>query len=192
MIPIRSELVSNPPSGDVVAETLIRTTDSTLSEPGTKRGWKRTGKYVTVKMPLFLSFTPTLERVPPSGYAIPASDSGVVPLLRLHGLSVEKMQRDWIGRIERFTIDSIAKSERPFQGHRETRLKGSWRASRGTIPAGSFVVTPGLARGVLAVYLLEPESDDGLVDWNFFDAEIARNKTFPVVRMIDPVIEFSH
>jgi hypothetical protein len=37
--------------------------------------------------------------------------------------------------------------------------------------------------GPLAAYLLEPESDDGLVDWNFFDTSLATGKPFPVIRL---------
>jgi len=31
--------------------------------------------------------------------------------------------------------------------------------------------------------LLEPESEDGLVTWNFFDAELRRGAEFPVTRI---------
>jgi hypothetical protein len=37
--------------------------------------------------------------------------------------------------------------------------------------AGALVVRPGQRLGNLVVYLLEPESDDGLARWEFFDAQ---------------------
>jgi hypothetical protein len=137
-------------------------------------------------MPVFDRFTPTLERTPPAAYAIPASDTTVVRLIRLHGLAVERSARDWRGDAESFVIDSIAGAARPFQGHRETRITGAWRRENLLVPAGSFIVRPAQARGILAVYLLEPESDDGLTDWNFFDSELARGKAFPVLRLLAP------
>ncbi len=184
MVAIRSELTSTPDTGDVIAETLVKT-DSASPDPGVKKGYLRTGKYTTVRMPLFVKFTPTLERVPARAYALPRADTAAVRVLRLHGLDVTNLDADWTGIIESFVVDSVITAARPFQGHRETRLKGRWVRATHTIPAGSFVVHNGTAHALLATYLLEPESDDGLTDWNFFDSEIARGKAFPVVRLID-------
>jgi dipeptidyl aminopeptidase/acylaminoacyl peptidase len=41
--------------------------------------------------------------------------------------------------------------------------------------------------GPLAAYLLEPQSDDGLVTWNFFDAALHEGGDFPVMRLLAPV-----
>jgi hypothetical protein len=41
------------------------------------------------------------------------------------------------------------------------------------------------ARGALIVYLLEPESDDGLSTWNFFDTRLQKGSRFPVKRIFD-------
>lgn len=191
MIAIRSEMTSTPDTGYVIAETLVRA-DSASTEPGTKKGYRRTGEYTAVKMPLFVRFTPTLERVPPSAYVIPEADTAVVRLLRLHGLDVQRLNADWSGNVESFVVDSISSAARAFQGHHETRLTGRWSRQPRTISAGSFMVRPSQPRGLLAVYLLEPESDDGLVDWNFFDSEVARGKTFPVLRIVDPLRAAAH
>ena len=186
MIAIRSELTPTPDTAGVIAERLVKT-DSASSEPGVRKGYRRTGEYVTVRMPLFVRFTPTLERVPPSAYAIPAGDTLIVNLLRLHGLAVQRLNSDWTGNVESFVVDSVSFAARPFQGHHEARVHGTWTRHRRTIPAGSFIVRPAQPRGLLSVYLLEPESDDGFADWNFFDAELARGKAFPVLRIVDPL-----
>jgi hypothetical protein len=184
VVPVRSELTPTPPVGDVIAEVLEKT-DSASVEPGVRKGYRRTGKFITVRMPLFIQFNSTLDRIPPNAYALPASDTAIATRLRLHGLTVETLGADWTGTVESFVIDSIGTAARAFQGHHETRLKGAWVRRRETIGAGSFIVRPAQPRGLLAVYLLEPESEDGLVDWNFFDREIARGKAFPVVRLLD-------
>ncbi len=190
MIPIRSELVSNPPMGDVIAEVMEKT-DSVQLEPGVKRGYRRTGKYVTVKMPLFVRFSPTLERTPPVAYAFPSADTVIASMLRMHGVSVDNAE-ECTGTVESFVIDSVEHATRAFQGHQETRLKGHWVRDRRTITKGMFWVSPAQRRGLLAVYLLEPESEDGLLDWNFFDADVTRGATFPVLRVVSPPKCFSH
>ena len=41
-------------------------------------------------------------------------------------------------------------------------------------------MTQPLAR--LAFYLIEPASDDGLVNWNFLDDELKDAKVYPILR----------
>ncbi|HEV3121815.1 MAG TPA: S9 family peptidase, partial [Isosphaeraceae bacterium] len=53
------------------------------------------------------------------------------------------------------------------------------------IAAGTMLVRTGQPLGALAVYLLEPQSDDGLCTWNFFDPELAEGSDFPVVRLVE-------
>jgi hypothetical protein len=64
---------------------------------------------------------------------------------------------------------------------------GSWgAAATQTIAAGSYVVRTGQPLGILTVYLLEPESEDGFVDWNVLDPWVSA-RTFPVVRIVQPI-----
>jgi hypothetical protein len=37
----------------------------------------------------------------------------------------------------------------------------------------------------LAVYLLEPESDDGFTTWNLFDQDLKKGGRYPVIRIFD-------
>ena len=70
-------------------------------------------------------------------------------------------------------IDSVVHRAAPFQGHNEVRLEGTWRTEEPA--AGSadvYVVRTSQPLGVLAVELLEAQSDDGLVTWNFFDQQL--------------------
>jgi hypothetical protein len=182
---VRSELISTPLVRDVIKEDLEKTGDSSLTQPGVPRGERRTGVFRTIRMPVYDRFMSTLDRVPPAAYVIPAEDTAVVALLRLHGVHVDRADSAWIGRGESFVIDSIIVAPRPFQGHHEARLNGNWVRGLQSMPAGSFTVPTAQARGALAVYLLEPESDDGLATWNFFDRDIQKGGKFPVRRIFD-------
>jgi hypothetical protein len=90
-----------------------------------------------------------------------------------------------MGRGESFIIDSNAFNPRIFQGHHEASLKGHWERGAQSLPAGSFIVSTAQPRGALAVYLLEPESDDGFTTWNFFDAHMKAGAAHPVRRIFD-------
>jgi hypothetical protein len=187
-VPIRSQLTTKPFDAPIAFEVLRRTGDSTRTQPGVPKGVKRTGRFITQVMPVYDRFEPTLRVARPDAYVLPA-DSAITALLRLHGLTVEPFSGARVsGRASVFTVDSIVTAPRPFQGHRETRITGTWSApSAQTIAGldrGDYVVVPATGRfGPLAAYLLEPESDDGLVDWNFFDAELRAGRPFPVIRL---------
>jgi hypothetical protein len=49
--------------------------------------------------------------------------------------------------------------------------------------AGDVLVPADQRLGTLACYLLEPESDDGLARWGYFDAVAKPGAILPVVRV---------
>jgi len=138
-------------------------------------------------MPLLVRFNPTLNVTPPVAYAIPVSDSQVVRLLQLHGIFVDSLTALERVQAQTFVADSTIVSPRPFQGHHEMQLVGHWTTESRDIPRGTYIVRTAQAQGVLVVYLLEPQSDDGLMTWNFFDRELKPGANYPVMRlMTDP------
>ncbi len=181
-VAVRSEMTSGPDSIPVVAEIMERNGDSTRTQPGVPKGRRRTGRFVTVKMLVYDRFKPTLTVNSPAGYVIPAVDTQVVRVLRQHGIAVDPVDRANPNSVEVFHVDSTIASARSFQGHREMRLTGSWRTERVTVPAGSYFVRVDQPLGTLAVYLLEPQSDDGLVTWNYFDRQLRSGGTYPVFK----------
>ncbi len=188
-IPIRAEMIAAPILVGVVAEVMEKTADSTTrTQPGVPRGRRRSGKFITVQMPVYDRFKPTLFAAQPGAYLIPAADTQAVRVLRQHGITVEPLNVGFAGVTEHFTIDSTVVSTRPFQGHREMRLVGSWKRRAQTVPAEMDVVQTSQPLGLLASYLLEPQSEDGLVSWNFFDKELRAGGTYPVLRLVFPIV----
>ena len=90
-------------------------------------------------------------------------------------------------RAERFVIDSVVQSPRPFQGHQEMRLTGRWQPDSLTLDPDMYVVRGAQPLGILALYLLEPQSDDGLVTWNFLDRWLQPGARYPISRILDRI-----
>ena len=185
IVAIRSELIATPQKMDVIREDLEKTGDSSLTQPGVPRGERRTGRFRTIRMPVYDRFTSTLDRTPPAAYVMAPEDTAVATLLRLHGIRVDRSDSAWTARGEAFLIDSIVTAPRTFQGHHEVRLKGRWERGLQTLPSKSFIVSTAQPRGALVVYLLEPESDDGFTTWNLFDGDLKKGGRFPVRRIFD-------
>jgi hypothetical protein len=184
-VSIRSQLTKTPLMLDVIKEDLEKTGDSSITQPGVPRGLRRTGRFAPVRMPVYDRFTSTLDRAAPAAYVVAPGDTAAVTLLRLHGIRVDRSDTAWSARGEAFVIDSIITAQRPFQGHREVRLKGRWERGLQTMLPKSFIVSTAQPRGALIVYLLEPESDDGFTTWNLFDSRLQKGGRFPVRRIFD-------
>jgi hypothetical protein len=185
MVAIRSELIATPRMMDVLKEDLEKTGDSSLTQPGVPRGERRTGRVHAVRMPVYDRFMSTLDRTPPAAYVVAPQDTGIARLLRLHGIRVERSDSAWTARGEGYVVDSIITSPRQFQGHHEVRLKGHWQRGVQALAPRSFIVSTAQPLGALAVYLLEPESDDGFTTWNLFDRDLKTGGRFPVTRIFD-------
>lgn len=187
-IPIRSSIASKT-SGPIRVEEIVRTPgDTTRYEAGLPRGVRRTGRVHDVDMPIYDRFTPTLSVPIPWAYAFPRDvGDSIVKRLVMHGVLVEELTEPLEASVAEFTIDSTSLAAQPFQRHRERRIDGSWGASGSrSLPTGTYIVRTGQPLGILAMYLLEPSSDDGFVDWNVLDPW-ATQRAFPVVRIVQPV-----
>ncbi len=146
-------------------------------------------KAVPVRMKDFGTFAATRTLSLPRGWLMlrPDVDSGryaaALDRLRWHGLQVQRVAAESTAGAMGFLIKTVARTERPFQGHHEARLTGRYEPRTLIVPEGSLFIpaTQPLAR--LAFYLLEPESDDGLVNWNLIESGLTPGATYPVYRM---------
>ena len=144
---------------------------------------------VPVLMKDYGVFTATRSLPMPKGWLIPAAlasrYSVALDRLRAHGVRIEELAGDAQIAVERFSIAEMTKAPKPFQGHQETRLKGTFDKAQLTVQAGSLYIPANQPLARLAFYLLEPESDDGLVTWNFIEEGVSVGQTYPVYRVTD-------
>jgi hypothetical protein len=187
-IAIRSRITRTPRAEDVLVEDIIRTGDSVRYEPGVPKGMRRTGKVHSLKIPVYDRFDPVLEQPLPYAWLIPAELAPLLEPLRRHGLFIEQAIERATVHADRFMIDSVVQNPRPFQGHQETRLAGRGESTDTlTVDPAMYVVRGAQPLGILALYLLEPQSDDGLVTWNFLDAWLRPGGPYPVARIVDRI-----
>jgi hypothetical protein len=147
----------------------------------------RTGEYRTIRMPVFDRFKAARREALPAAYLLPSRFGDLAALLRRQGIVVERLRQSWSGPVERFTVDTVI-VETLFEGHRPVDVEGHWgEASPLTADPGWYLVATGQPLGVLAAYLLEPASEDGLATWNLLDRELQPHAPYPIVRARVPV-----
>jgi hypothetical protein len=186
-IPIRAVLTRSPFYGNILVEEVIRDrADTTRHEAGLPPGTRRTGVIRPVRMSIADRFDATLTRPMPRGYVLDASQGEAVRMLKQHGITVQRLEAAWSTPAEIFRADSVLALQN-FEGHRMAGVRGRWSTANKTFPAGSYMISTAQPRGILAVYLLEPESDDGLLTWNFFDRSLQPGAEVPVVRVTAPL-----
>jgi hypothetical protein len=128
----------------------------------------RTGEIVAMKMPDYGVFKTTEREELPWAYLFDSEHAAEV--LKTHGISVEKLDADATLDAERFAVKEETRAEQEFQQHYEVTVTGKWKSKEETFAAGTFLVRTSQPLARLIFYLLEPRSDDGLVNWNVLDA----------------------
>ena len=182
-VTVRSVLAP-PAMEDVIAEI----TEPAGDGAGPFAHRRRTGVYRTIRMPVFDRFTALRKEALPAGYLIPAQFAELVSLLQAHGIVVERLRNPWLGNSEVFTVDSVSAARFVFEGHRTVTVEGRWSPGLDSARAGSFYVPASQQLGVLAAYLLEPASEDGVVTWGFLDRTLRPRTAYPIRRVRQPLV----
>ncbi|OJT16252.1 hypothetical protein BO221_51095 [Archangium sp. Cb G35] len=153
------------------------------------------------KMPHHRTFVPTQAVSTPAAYLAPAE---LASRLEGHGILFERLDAP-----RRFTVDSyrvarreetfspdvatnvpppgqseVPLSQKPKPVRFETVLTVSPERTTREFPAGTLLVPTAQRTGTLAVYLLEPHSDDGFCRWQFLDGLIQVGELYPVHRVV--------
>jgi hypothetical protein len=133
------------------------------------------GTRTTFDLPVFIqqpNFTATL----PAAWWVPVTKPEVIVLLRLHGIAFETLSEP-----RTMTLDMVRlngpKLAAANEGHIPLTAAGYDHAARiETYPAGSVRVPSDQPLGLLAAAMLEPESPDSLLAWNFYPEILSRTE----------------
>ena len=185
-IAIRSRMTTTPRVEPVLVEDVVRTGDSVRAEAGLRPGLRRTGRMRSVRIPVYDRFEPTLTQTLPYAYALPADAAPVLEHLRRHGVFLESLTEPVRVSVERFAVDSVQRRENRFEGP-QVSLSGRWESDSLTLAPGTVIVRAGQPMGILALYLLEPQSDDGLTTYDVMTPWVQPGGRYPVLRVMSRI-----
>ncbi len=146
-------------------------------------------RLVTYRTLHYARFLPTVSVPRPYAYLLTATH--LAPKLRQHGIAVETLAQPLDLDVESYVVLGMEKTTSPDirtgWERFETVLTVRKERRRVRFDAGTLVVRTGQRLGNLVVYLLEPESDDGLARWEFFDRDLVLGQPFPAHRVARPI-----
>ena len=156
-------------------------------------GWKnyhRTEKQQDVTVPYFIDYYPVKNVRFPFAYLITIKDPAIIEVLKIHGVKFEKLITDSRIDVQRFDITELKGSAKLNQGHYTNTIEGKYVNGPVDFPAGTIIVRTAQPLGDLAAYLLEPQSNDGLLFWNFLDRYLVPQwgigyNPYPVFKVLD-------
>jgi len=184
-----------------IIETRVRPLDERVLVRGYEmevekgeRGWPRVKKkdrQRNYRIPYLADFVPARSVSFPYAYLITHPDPSVIDVILAHGIVLERLTAPAELEVEIFRTTEINRADYLYQGHYLTSLEGRYEKVRKKFQAGTLYITTAQPLGALAAQLLEPQSCDGLVTWNFLDRYLVsqwrRNMLpYPVARLEKP------
>lgn len=140
-----------------------------VKDAGGREQLHKSDRKILVNPPYLADYYATRSIVLPYAYLIKLKDPTVANLLIKHGIKVEKLLQGNFLEVETFKITDLKPAERLNQGHYINTVKGMMEKDTVEFLSGNFVVKMDQPLSNLAAYLLEPETNDALILWNFFD-----------------------
>lgn len=134
-----------------------------------RRSFKKSEKQRTVTIPYFVDYSASKSVKFPYAYIVNVKEPEIIKLLKTHGIELEKLTVDSEIEVECFEIGELTGSGRLNQGHYTNTVGGQYIKESINFPTGTIVVRTAQPLANVAAYLLEPQSNDGMLTWNFFD-----------------------
>ena len=116
----------------------------------------------------------TRLRPRPWAYVLPRDAVGAVAMLRRHGITVERLERPTLLRVDAYTIEDVSYEEAYNHAAALRVHVGRVITREQEFPAGTYVVPTAQYLGRLVAHMLEPETSDNVIYWNTMDAWIPR------------------
>ena len=170
-------------------DILIGDVEKKLNPRNDREMLAMTDMVVPVKMKDYGVFEATRTARMPHGWLMPRAHvessayAAALERLRLHGVKVQRVASSTEVSVERFVIDTYTRAPKPFQNRHEARLAGKHVPAKLSAQEGALFIPANQPLARLAFYLLEPESDDGLVTWNVIETDLAPGATYPIYRV---------
>jgi hypothetical protein len=145
--------------------------DEKVDENGRKT-YVKTERIREVTLPYLAQYFSTKNTVFPFAYVLKHNDRKVIENLLAHGVKLHRLNNQVEMDALEYNFTSIKPAERLNQGHFTLTNEGAYQLKRTILPKGAVVVLTSQPLTNLICYMLEPQTNDCLLHWNYFDKYI--------------------
>ncbi len=150
---------------------------------------RRTERETQYRVPYMARAVPGKTVNLPHGYLLAAHQPEIIAKLRDHGVVVHELLEPCEEEVEVFKLASVEMASSIFQGRVLLTVRGDYRQEKLAFPAGAFYVSLAQPLARLAAVMLEPENNDSLASWGFFNRVLVRQWSaqpgvYPVYRVL--------
>jgi hypothetical protein len=154
-----------------------------------RKEYKKGDRQITVTVPYYIDYYPVKSVKFPFAYILTVYDKEIAELLMTHGIKIEKLSERTKIDVERYDISELQCIQRLNQGHYTNSITGKYINETDEFPEGTLIISMAQPLANVAAYLLEPESNDGLLKWNFLDRYLVpqwgrRFNPYPVCKIM--------
>lgn len=143
-------------------------------------------KPVDYMIPRFDEGKVTASVAPPLLYAIPPQWQDAIEVLRLHGVTLKRMDVPFTAEVEAYHLYEPKWATASFENRITLSAKKTIVRENRTFPAGTLVVPMYQVNANVAIHLLEPDAPDSFLYWGFFNS-IFEQKEYAESYMIEKI-----
>lgn len=133
-------------------------------------------------------FRPKLETEAASAYLLSPQLSWAIERLMMHGIQVDYLadaQALAPASLQQWKVQQVI--SQPFQGLALTKLEVESTTPSQPLHGGYYVISTAQPLGMLASYLLEPQSEENVATWGFLDGFLIEGESYPIVKVLGQV-----
>lgn len=127
-------------------------------------------KPVTLTVPYYRTVVEDATVAAPLAYLIPPEWTSVIERLEYHQIQFSRLTHSVHSQFETYRFSDVHWDSFPFEGRHRVHFKTRNAIEERTLPEDSALVRLNQPGNRIILGLLEPEADDSLLSWGFFDS----------------------
>jgi hypothetical protein len=147
-----------------------------------------TGKKFEEEVPYYSNFKITKSVKLPREYIVPQEWSGLIDIMKLHGVKVQKIDDDARYIVEKYKFSNVSFADRPYEGRFIPNYDMKLFVDTADVRKGSFLIETNQRTFGIIAYLLQPESNESFVKWGTMNQIFERKEYFEDYAML-PIAE---
>jgi hypothetical protein len=127
-------------------------------------------------LPVIANTQPVITVTRPVAYYIPPQWAEVINRLSLHGIRMTRLNKPTSITAQQYQFSKPIFSSADYEGHQTVSAQTTLHKITTHLPAGSVRIPTDQPLGDLAMLLLEPQAEDSLFYWGFFNTIFTRTE----------------